>query len=44
MMDLINSDSYYFEFGLLWFSDKLSIEIPENIIEYAIEKSNINSH
>jgi hypothetical protein len=44
LMDFMNSDSHYFEFGLLWFFDELSIEIPESIIEYAIEKSKINSH
>lgn len=42
--DLMNPASYYFELGLLWFFDELSIEIPQNIIEYAIEQSKINSH
>lgn len=44
LLDLVDSNSHYFEFGLLWFFDELSIEIPENIIKYAIEKSKINSH
>ncbi len=36
--DLMNFDTYYFEFGLLWFDDNFSIEIPQNIIEYAKSK------
>lgn len=39
IFELQEKESIYFEFGLLWFQDNFSIEIPENITKTIIKKA-----